>query len=229
MFPKFVSFEKALYFLEEMADNNNRDWFNDNKQRYEDSVRTPALSFIETMKQPIGKISECLIVVPKKVGGSMMRPYRDTRFSKDKTPLKTNLGIQFRHRMGKDAHAPGFYVHVEPGKSFIAAGTWRPESSVLKLVRADIAEGFDNWNSVLTKIQKNSPWEIQGDSLKKNPKGFSSDHPGIELLKLKDHVLVLPLSDQEIMDSKFLSFSVRKFKQVVPYMGLLCQSMNVPF
>ena len=122
----------TIKFLRELEKNNNRDWFEANKHRYESDVREPALAYIEAMAPRLAKISPHFIASPKKVGGSLMRVYRDVRFSKDKTPYKTNIGIQFRHSAGKDVHAPGFYMHIEPSQVFIAAGIWRPDSEMLK-------------------------------------------------------------------------------------------------
>jgi uncharacterized protein (TIGR02453 family) len=109
----FNHFEPSLInFLKDLQANNNRDWFNDHKQQYEDHERLPALAFIEQMDQWIRLISPHYEASSKKVGGSLMRIYRDVRFSKNKLPYKTNLGIQFRHEVGKAVHAPGFYLHI---------------------------------------------------------------------------------------------------------------------
>jgi uncharacterized protein (TIGR02453 family) len=108
----FEGFPKiAIPFLKKIKKNNNREWFNKNKQLYEDSIRSPSLQFIEAMREPLRmELSPHFVAVVKKIGGSLMRVYRDTRFAKDKTPYKTNVGIQFRHELGKDVHAPGLYL-----------------------------------------------------------------------------------------------------------------------
>ena len=113
---RYATFTPAtVKFLAELSDNNNRDWFNENKTRYEEEVLDVALRFIQSMQDPLADFAPHFTAIPKRMGGSLMRVYRDTRFSKDKTPYKTNIGIQFRHVLGKDVHAPGFYVHIEPG------------------------------------------------------------------------------------------------------------------
>jgi len=94
--------KQTMSFLRDIKKNNNREWFEANKERYETHVRSPALEYIEAMAQPLAKISDQFVASPRKVGGSLMRIYRDVRFSKDKTPYKTNVGIQFRHSAGKD-------------------------------------------------------------------------------------------------------------------------------
>ena len=109
---RYARFEpETLRFLEELAVNNNRDWFAENKSRYEEQVLDVALRFIQSMQDPLHEIAPCFVALPTRVGGSLMRVYRDTRFSKNKLPYKTNIGIQFRHEQAKDVHAPGYYVH----------------------------------------------------------------------------------------------------------------------
>ncbi len=137
--------KQTFAFLSALAANNNREWFEAHKQEYEDYVRTPALDFINDMAEEMPAISKHFRALPKKVGGSLMRVQRDTRFSRDKTPYKTNVGIQFRHEVGKDVHAPGYYVHIEPGECFIGVGLWHPEADVLFKVREAIAKKGEAW------------------------------------------------------------------------------------
>ena len=122
---------KTFKFLRDIEKNNNRDWFEANKHHYEEYIREPSLAYIEAMAPYLKKISPHFIASPKKVGGSLMRIYRDVRFGKDKTPYKTNIGIQFRHSAGKDVHAPGFYLHIENNEVFVGAGIWRPDTCLL--------------------------------------------------------------------------------------------------
>ena len=129
---KFDRFQPSLFeFLEQLADNNNRPWFLENKPRYERDVLEPALAFIRAFEPRLKKISPYFVASDRRVGGSLMRVYRDTRFHKDGEPYKTNVGIQFRHEQGRDIHAPGFYVHIAPGECFLAVGLWRPEPEAL--------------------------------------------------------------------------------------------------
>ncbi len=141
----FQRFQPALFeFLEQLADNNNRHWFQENKGRYEQEVLGPSLDFIRAFQPKLKRISSCFVASDRRVGGSLMRVYRDTRFAKG-APYKTNVGIQFRHEQGRDIHAPGFYVHVAPGECFLAVGLWRPEAEPLALVRQAIVEKPDAW------------------------------------------------------------------------------------
>ena len=105
---RYARFEpRTVRFLEELKANNNREWFKEHKSRYEEEVLDVALRFIISMQEPLAEIAPRFTAVPTRVGGSLMRVYRDTRFSKNKLPYKTNIGIQFRHEQAKDVHSPG--------------------------------------------------------------------------------------------------------------------------
>ena len=113
-------------FLLELRSNNDRDWFQANKGRYERDVKNPLLRFIEDFEPRLHSISSHYIADAHANGGSMFRIYRDLRFSKDKSPYKTQAAAQFRHEEGKTAHAPGFYLHIAPGEVFAGVGMWQP-------------------------------------------------------------------------------------------------------
>lgn len=223
-------FTKRTYeFLRELSQNNRRDWFNDNKHRYEDDVRTPALIFIEKMKPHLKSISPHFRAIPKKTGGSLMRIYRDTRFSKDKTPYKTNIGIQFRHEAGKDIHAPGFYVHIEPSSVFLAAGIWHPDNKVLGRIRDMIDDNPNAWKSALKNTQFCKFYNLTGESLKMPPRGFSKDHPLITDLKRKDFIAMHTLGTNAIFDSGFQEKTIQRFSAAAPFVRYLCTALELPF
>jgi len=136
---------QTFSFLEELAANNTRDWFADHKQDYEDKVREPALAFINAVGERLPALAPHFTADSRKMGGSLMRVYRDTRFGKDKTPYKTNVGIQFRHEVGKDVHAPGFYVHISAASCFVGVGTWHPPADALLNIRQLIADKPELW------------------------------------------------------------------------------------
>ena len=125
-------------FLKQLRRNNDREWFNANKQRYIDDVRDPLLAFVEMMGPKLRSISSEIVADSRPVGGSLFRIYRDTRFAKDKSPYKTHAGLHFRHRAGKTAFTPGFYPHLEPGQVFMGAGIWHPDTASLKEIREAI-------------------------------------------------------------------------------------------
>jgi len=220
---------KTVKFLKELEQNNNRDWFAANKDRYEDEVRTPAFDYIESMSQHMAKISPHFITSTKKVGGSLMRVHKDIRFSKDKTPYKTNIGVNFRHVQGKDVHAPGFYLHIEPGDVFIGAGIWRPESSTLKNVRTLIDEYPKEWKTLSGKITGKDGFEFGGTSLKRPPTGFAKDHPLLTDLKRKDFIAVQHLKMTAVYDKDFHKFTAKLFKAASPLVKFICDADDLAF
>jgi uncharacterized protein (TIGR02453 family) len=221
--------EASLKFLRQLDKNNNRDWFNEHKQEYEDRVRSPALDFIADMGDTIESLSPHFLAIPKKVGGSMMRPYRDVRFSKDKRPLKTNVGIQFRHFQAKDVHAPGFYLHIEPGNCFVGAGIWHPEAEPLAAVRRAIDEQSKHWLKVSRNKPFTSVFELSGDSLSNPPRGYKKDHPLIDDLKRKDFIAIAPLEDKYVIANSLKTDVAKSFKTAAPFMRFLCEALEVPF
>ncbi len=220
---------ETISFLSQLAQNNNRDWFAENKHRYESCVVDPAFAFIMAMGQQLQLISECFEAIPKKQGGSLMRIYRDTRFGKDKTPYKTNIGIQLRHQVGKDIHAPGYYIHIDPKEAFVGVGMWHPEAAALRAIRERITERPEEWKKIISNKGFVSAYERQGDSLKRPPRGFSKDSIHLDDLKRKDHIAVQELSLEQIADKGFPKKLGRELKKATPFMEFLCKAVGVQF
>ncbi len=179
---------KLFAFLRDLAENNDREWFKQHQDEYEEWVREPALDFINDFADPLGKISNHFIVDSRKVGGSLFRIQRDTRFSKDKTPYKSNTGVQFRHRMGRDVHAPGFYLNLQPRGCFIGVGLWRPDTRIAYAIREAIAAEPARWKRATRSKRFADVFTLGGDSLVRTPRGFEDAHPLLEDLKRKDFV-----------------------------------------
>jgi len=220
---------KTIKFLKELEANNNREWFAVNKQRYEDEVRTPAFEYIDAMEKHMAKISPFIVVSSKKVGGSLMRVHKDIRFSKDKTPYKTNIGINFRHARGRDVHAPGFYLHIEPSECFIGAGIWRPESNTLKNVRTLMDEYPKEWKKLSSSITSKGGFAFGGDSLKRPPIGFAKDHPLLEDLKRKDVIAMQNFKVSDVYAKDFEKTTAKLFKAVAPLVKFICEADDLPF
>ncbi|MCR9166170.1 MAG: DUF2461 domain-containing protein [bacterium] len=218
-----------MEFLVELGMNNDREWFGANKERYEAQVREPARAFIRAVAPRLTEISEHFVASDKKVGGSLMRVHRDVRFSKDKAPYKTNVGIHFRHALGKDAHAPGFYVHIAAEGNFIGTGMWRPESSALAAIRRRIVEEEDAWRQATRSSAFTERFALGGESLKRPPKGFDADHPLVDDLKRKDHIAIAPLSDEEMLGEGVVDRILELFERAVPYLQFQCAALAVPF
>ena len=221
--------EQTLPFLRKLTRHNERDWFNANKTDYETYVREPALSFIEEMAPKLNSISSQFHAIAKKSGGSLMRVYRDTRFSKDKTPYKTNIGIQFRHILGKDVHAPGFYLHIEDKHCFLGAGIWHPDAKTLAKIRNFIADNPAAWEALKQQRGFRAQFELAGESLKRAPKGFNPDHPQIEDLKRKDFIAMKPFDCPRINQPDFADFVTRGFRDTAALMSYLCAAVEVNY
>jgi len=228
--PAFTGYpQETLQFLHELDVNNNRDWFNDNKDRYEALVRTPSLDFIASMGPEVRKISEHFVAIPKKVGGSLMRVYRDTRFSKDKTPYKINIGIQFRHELARDVHAPGLYMHIDNTGCFLAAGAWHPENQALIKIRTYLHEHPQQWLKVRDAKAFRAVYDLGGSSLKRPPRGFNAEDPLIEDLKRKDFIASTEFSATDIESVGFVKQCASTFRKAAPLMAFLCAALEVPF
>lgn len=226
----FTQFDPSLFkFLAQLKRNNNRDWFNNNKSRYEAEVLFPSLAFVDAFQPKLKKISPHLRAIPKRVGGSVMRIYRDTRFSKDKTPYKTNVGIHFRHEMGKDVHCPGFYVHLDPKECFVGAGIWHPDNETLKNIRREIDEDPSKWKRARDNRKFRSTFELVGDSLKRAPRDFAEDHKFIDDLKRKDFIGVHYLAAADVTSPKFIDTVATSLAASKPLMRFICDALKVPF
>jgi uncharacterized protein (TIGR02453 family) len=139
---------QVFMFLSELACHNRREWFAVNKGRYIDEVRDPLLQFVVEFAPHLRKISRHMVADPRPVGGSLFRIHRDTRFARDKRPYKTHAGLSFRHAGGRDVHGPVFYLHVEPGGVFAAAGMWHPQPEALAKIRDAIVANPKGWQRV---------------------------------------------------------------------------------
>jgi len=219
----------TVRFLAELKANNDRAWFEANKHRYEALVLEPSLSFIESMARRIEGISKHLLAVPKRTGGSLMRVYRDTRFAHDKTPYKTNIGIQFRHERGRDVHAPGFYVHIAPDGCFLGAGLWHPEPQALHAIRMRIVEQPARWGKASTNGAFRGRFELAGDRLARLPRGFAADAPHVEDLKRKDFIAVSTIANADVLQPDFCDDVAARFKAAAPLMSFLCAALDLRY
>ncbi len=225
------SFTPALFtFLRDLEANNEREWFADHKDRYQRSVLEPAMQFITDFAPHLAKISEHFVADARPSGGSMFRIYRDVRFSKDKSPYKTNVGFQFRHEAARrDAHAPGFYLHLEPGAVFAAAGTWHPDASTARLIRQKIADEPARWKKTTRSKRFTEAFELSGDSLKRPTKEFDPEHPLLEDLKRKDFIAMRTLTQKAVTTDGFVKEYAALAKKAAPLMQFLCESVGLPF
>ncbi|NRF38797.1 DUF2461 domain-containing protein [Pedobacter foliorum] len=210
---------ETLVFITDVAQNNNREWFAENKNRYE-TAKADVLAFIDQLIPKLAAIDpEFSIDTPAKK--CLLRIYRDVRFSKNKDPYKNNFGISFNIK-GSDIHGPGYYLHIQPGECFLGAGFWMPEASVLKSVREEIDYNTSEFLSIIeAKSFKNIFSLSEEDKLKKAPKGYETDHPQIELLKLKSFIAICPLKDDEFLKPEIVDKLKTAFESVYPFILFL--------
>ncbi len=216
-------------FFRELQENNNREWFQANKKRYETQVRGPLLEFITDFGLRLAEISPHYVADARKSGGSLFRINRDIRFSKDKSPYKTHAGVQFRHESGKDAHAPGFYLHLEPGGVFGGVGIWQPDNQTLTKIRDKIVEAPEKWERLKTEEAFASMFTLGGDSLKRAPKGYDPDHPLIEDLRRKDFIASTQFTEEETCQSEFIEQFADSCRRAAPFVGFLTTAIGLPF
>jgi uncharacterized protein (TIGR02453 family) len=222
--PGFLNFFKSL------ARNNNREWFNEHKPEYKQNVVEPLSTFISAMAPRLNKISKQFNADPRANGGSMFRIYRDVRFSKDKSPYKLHAACHFRHKVGKDAHAPGFYVHISPDEVIFGGGIWIPPNPVLNKIRDTIVANPQEWQRIKSnKSLKKQCGGIGGDGLKRPPKGYDPEHRHLEDLKRKSFFTMRHEKPDLIFEDNFIDEVEATFRSAKPLMKYICFAMDIPF
>lgn len=216
-------------FLRELAKNNNREWFNAHKARYEEKLRDPFLRLIGDLAEPLAKISGHFRADPKPSGGSMFRIYRDTRFANDKTPYKTWLGARLFHERARQVHAPLFYLHIEPGRCFAGGGLWHPEGPDLRRIRDFLVDNPATWKKAVRSTAFRKRFALGGESLTRPPSGYDPGHELIEDIKRKDFVASLEISDADAMSPRLRPLLVEAFKGVAPMVDYLCAALELEF
>lgn len=216
---------RLFEFLTELKAQNTRSWFEANRKRYERDVKEPMLCFIADFGPRLRTVSARFSADPRPVGGSMFRIHRDIRFSKDKSPYKTNVGAHFPHlRGGRDAHAPGFYLHLAPGQSFGGGGLWHPDAAALKKVRDQIANRSKGWEAV-----RRRKIPIQGDALKRVPSTYAQNHPYAADLKRKDFYTMREFRDRDVCSAGFMNHFLGSCRTAAPLVEFLTKTLGLPW
>ena len=216
----------TLQFLKQLQKNNNKTWFDGHRKEY-DSARedfnilvTGLIRGIGGFDEPIGHLSakECVF-----------RINRDVRFSKDKQPYKNNLAAYF-NRAGKKSNGSGYYLHLEPGKSFAAGGIWMPEPEVLRNIRQEIDYNFADFKKILSSVsfKKKFAESIKGEGLKRPPKGYDENNPAIGFLKMKNFIVSKPLADIDLRNKNTVREIVGIFKTMKPLIDFLNRAVDNP-
>jgi uncharacterized protein (TIGR02453 family) len=225
-----ASFSPGLFsYLTDLRANNNREWFAANKQRYEEELLDPALDFINAFAPRLEKISPHFRADARASGGSLFRIYRDTRFSKDKSPYKTNVGIHFRHERAKDAHAPGYYLHIGPDETFAGGGIWHPGTEAATGIREAIVADPERWRRATRIGAFAKRLHLEGDSLKRVPSWADAEHPFADDLRRKDFFGWTQLSQSDVVAPGFVDEYARICRAAAPLMQFLCEALEVPY
>lgn len=221
----------TLEFLNRLGQNNNRAWFQKHKATFEAQVITPALDFIEAMAAPLARISPRFLCIPKRVGGSLFRIYRDTRFAHDKRPYKTNIGIHFRHEANRDVHAPGYYFHIGIDECFLGCGMWHPERPALNKIRTTIVDQPNQWKKVKRSVERAEYFEFYGEQLKRLPPDITvpPSHPWPEDLKRRDFIVLRAFDEGALYERDLIDFVTGTYAAATPFMKFLCKTQGVAF
>lgn len=212
----------TLHFLKNLSKNNNREWFTENKDQYI-AAQQNVLNMVENLIEKIGAFDEEIMKIDAKK--SLYRIYRDVRFSKDKSPYKTNFGAGLG--MGKGNKISGYYLHIEPGKSFLVGGVYQPEPSVLKEIRKEISMNAKEFQEILQQDDFRNNFRglsVEG-KLQRVPNGFEKDDPMAEFLKLKNLIVVHPISDDDLMEENATNNMAKIFQSMKP----LNDFLSAPF
>lgn len=219
-----MSWSTELFsFLSELAENNDRQWFEANKARWHRVGRDPALALVRDLAAPLAEAFPGLQADPRPVGGSLFRIYRDTRFSKDKRPYKTHLGIQLRAPGSKDVHHPGLYLHFEPGGCFVGAGLWRPEPPLLARLRAAMVADPSGWLQARDQALSQG-FRLEGEVAARLPRGYAADPALADDLKRKDLLVVRPLPDRFEAGPALAEELVRLARPAAPWLSWLSRA-----
>ncbi|MCD9855897.1 DUF2461 domain-containing protein [Epilithonimonas sp. JDS] len=215
--------KETLNFLSTLEINNNREWFNENKQLYLDAKANVE----NVVNEIISEVAEFDASVERlEAKNCIFRIYKDTRFSKDKTPYKTNLGASLVEKGPKTLNHAGYYIHFEPGKSFLAGGVYKTEPKNLKAIREAISSDGETFLKILNKKSFKDILELQGTKLVKVPQGFDKEDQMGDYLKFKQFTVFHPLSDADVLDKNFVKNTVKVLKEIYPFNSFLNEAIG---
>ncbi len=215
-------------FFADLKQHNNKAWFDANKRRYETLVRDPLLAFIADFGPTLRRITPHLLADPRPAGGSMFRIYRDIRFSKDKSPYKTRATVHFGHR-DRSRPSPGYYLSLAPGEVYAGIGLWHPDPKTLSMVRDAIVAHPDRWRRVVSSKTFTARFKLEGDALKKPPRGYDPDHPLVEDLKRTDLIAGSGFTEAQACSATFMPAFADVCRAAAPFGEFLTQAVGLPW
>lgn len=214
----------TLNFLADLTRNNNREWFNENKKRYE-AARKDYTVFLDEMLDEMAAFEP--VAIDQKAKDLLFRIYRDVRFSNDKRPYKDHFGAYVAEG-GRKSILPGYYLHLAANNnSFVAGGLWMPPSDYLKAVRQEIDYSLDEFKSIVEAPDfKKRFGSISGEQLKTTPKGYDKENPAIEYLRFKSWNAVMPLNDKTVLSTGFMDVVLDAMKALKPLNDFLMEPLK---
>jgi uncharacterized protein (TIGR02453 family) len=219
---------ESLRFLDDLAKHNDKRWFEANRNRYEQDLLGPAKSLVERLLEEIGAVFPHITGSTNAAGGSLTRLHRDVRFSTDKRPFHTHIGMRFWHRQGPKAEVPGFFLRVDPAQLLIGTGLHQPEPVVLDRIRQAIDRDPKAWERAVRDKAFNRAWSgLEGETLKRVPAPFAADHPCADDLKRKDFTAFIRLPAEAVTKAGFVKSAVRNWEASKPLMAFLCRAMKL--
>ena len=222
--------ERSLKFIRALARHNDREWFHAHKQDYEQFVRAPFLVLLTDLQPALREVSEHYRADPKTVGGSLFRIHRDTRFSNNKAPYKEWQGARLFHARSKEVEAPSFYIHLQPGNCFIAAGLWHPEPDTLRRLRQFIVDNPGSWvNAAHAKAFRKRFDLDDSEMLVRPPRGYPADFVHLDDLRRKNYVAIRMIDDATMTGPRLLATLAKDLQQLVPLMDYLCAALDLEF
>ena len=223
---------ETLRFFKQLAAHNNKEWFEAHRDDYENNVREPMRDLVEELDVRFARFAPEIGGDPKR---SMFRINRDIRFSKDKSPYKTNAGCWFHHRsasrkVGSEAAegSAGFYFHLQPGKSFIGAGVWMPPRPQLNKLRSAIAEKPEGFVRMVQSLPKRFGGVSDEGALKRMPRGYSEDHPAAKWLKYQSFTTGRSLTDAQVTSAKLPALLEREYEAMLPLVRWVNGAFGLP-
>jgi uncharacterized protein (TIGR02453 family) len=209
---------KTLSFLRSLKRNNKREWFHERREQYDQHCRGPMLEVVQRLGHDLQRVAPEMVFDPKV---NLLRPFRDTRFSEDKTPLKTHVGATFPNRVLGRMNGAWFYFEVAGGWVWIGGGMWRPDTSQLQLVREHIVENLDEFEAIINEPRLKRLGGLQGDRLTRVPRGFAKDHPAAAYLQHRQFMAFREEAPEFATSKQFYSQLRSTFETIAPLVRFL--------
>lgn len=213
---------ETMQFLKDLKKHNDREWFNANKEKFV-AANENFIEFVQGLINQIAKFDKSVATINPK--DAVFRIYRDTRFSKDKTPYKTHFGASLMKNKNGSGNA-GYYIHMEPGGSLLAGGVYMAETAQLKSIRQELSYNAASFNKIINDKIFKEHFEIQGEKLKNVPPGFDKADPMAEYLKHKAIYIVHKIDDKEVLSTDFAGYCAKMCKSMVPFNGFMNEAMG---